>query len=160
MIACRALLVAAALSCTACGDNELQQPDLAAPFDLTVPSDFSNPADLAGPYDLVRDWSFSYADGSGLCESGGTDAGNNVAGTCVQTFFAKLADCWVPSGMCWANLSSLSTWDACWESGAGRRDKFCDIGQTTVTASVYARGEAVCMQRAERMDCDAHSSAA
>jgi hypothetical protein len=53
---CRTFLVAVAILCSACGDDEPQPvPDLAAPFDLTiVPVD-----DLARrPFDLVvpRDW--------------------------------------------------------------------------------------------------------
>jgi hypothetical protein len=146
---CRTLLLAAALACSACGDDTVASTDLAASFDLSASPDDLATHDLAGPYDLVRDWSFSYADGSGLCEGGGVDAGNNVAGTCVQTFFAKLADCWVPSGMCRANFSSHTSWDACWQSGAGRRDTFCELGGlATTTASLYVRGEAVCMRRA------------
>jgi hypothetical protein len=141
-------LFAAVLALLGCGDDGAQQlADLATSGDdLSVADDLSVGRDIAMPYDLVRDWSFSFADGSGLCASDGTDAGNGIAGTCAQPFFQKLADCWVTAGACYYYLSMHYN-EFCWDDGAALQEYRTNGDLPSLPPSYldYVRGTFICM---------------
>ncbi|HEX8952795.1 MAG TPA: hypothetical protein VF945_13160 [Polyangia bacterium] len=140
-----------ALVLCACGDDGPQSlADLAAiGEDLAVPAG----RDLA-PLDMTTpvDWSFNFGDGAGLCESP-ADASNGVAGTCAQSFFAKLADCWVPSGVMCTYDKPANHWDQfCWDDGAALQTFRCNSPAYAPGIVCYVRGTFLCMKH--EIPCD------
>jgi hypothetical protein len=126
-------LLAAALLTVGCGDdlNPVAQSDLSAS------SDFSRPPDLAvsaSSADLDLQW----------CVDGGATwqnvdirqfcAGTPIAGTCVQTFFGIIANCFAPAGCCQCSFGINAHCD--WPS----RSHF-DGGGDGVT---FSRGGVLC----------------
>jgi hypothetical protein len=123
-------LLLLAFAAVGCGDDGALAPDLAAPSmaDLGMP-------DLAGTIDA-----------SGFCE------GTSLAGTCAQSFFAHLAECFPPvSGACVSHSPSSWWWTECWESGA--RISKATIGSSCGPRWVWANGATFCMDRNHSPDC-------
>jgi hypothetical protein len=103
------------LAASACDDGAtVASADLAAPVDgLEIAADLASLRDLASAemctpathaFDLT-------VDTAGFC------AGTTLAGTCVQTFFARIAACFVRAGCCQVGPSAMHR-SVAWESGA------------------------------------------
>lgn len=111
----RVALFVACFALTGCGDDdtiETLSPDLSAtaPLDLARgPNDLGTIPDQNGCF-YPPDAFGPPLDAGGFCE------GTPLAGTCAQTFFAKLASCFQPAGCCQADGSN--TLYRSWQSGA------------------------------------------
>lgn len=96
--------------------------DLATPPDLAVAPDLATPPDLATAPDLAK--------GAAFC------AGTTVAGTCLQSFFAQVSDCWPATGSCTKNTPSQGASNTCWQGGA----QFFSTSDMTMAHGVWKAG--------------------
>ncbi len=110
-----------------------------APYEASPSGDLEENVDGFTPVDLAG------SDLAGFC------AGTAVAGTCVQTFFAPLAACFMPSGACHATRASSAGSDWCWadamearaSSDLGRTARVTDVATKTATSHRVLHGYAL-----------------
>jgi hypothetical protein len=99
-----------------CDDDTAGADDLAMPlYDFATVHDLATSDLTAAPPEMCVPNPPDAFDVS--VDAGGFCAGTPIAGTCVQTFFAKLAECFVPAGCCRNGPGSITVTMA-WESGA------------------------------------------